>query len=617
MVSQQSDTSKRQTSYQVFLSDYYKSHQLPAEASTQERQSHLIKCSKLASSVWKKMTKKQKAAYGRRAKSSAKPRKSNTTSFNVFRAELMQNSEHGLESLDKSDRQRSLLDFSKVASEEWKRLSQEQKAVYKEKAREMNKERAPRSGKGRAGKTTSWIVYRAEALETMTALHPLSENASESDRKSHRKDLLKQISSEWKALPRSEKDRYKAIAKERNELLQQQPTQDTTSLSRADGNSSHMSEQRIAESSVCASTLADDTSFTADSEEEEMIADEVKSGKMNSQELGVGGPSGYGNCMFTFQHRDSKAISSYMVRPTGDDLSSVTLCKIHFPTFPDEGDVEDEISIQLDARVLQIANFGDTLLEESIKFVVRTSVSCTVMSVSAINGANEASHSERHVQLCEGPRIEMSSSLPSYLPLSVTCDSKSLSHFTYPSFSILSLDGISSTAVHCVTLREDGPFVKVHNFARSLADISLIEYNRRDRTALWAAARSAKLPKLSLGFLKARSGYVTGYGHSLYRIDLRTDESTLVWSPSNALYFSEGVHSLNGIKPDESRDHLLWVSSTSACKVWCLDVRYERPRVVASWSLPLLAMKGQGEHTNQGSANANGGKGSPFPWPSN
>lgn len=578
---QQSETTKRQTSYQVFLSDFYKSHPLPVEASKEERQTHLIKCSKQASSVWKKMNKKQKATYGNRAKRSTK-RKSNTTSFNVFRAELMQNTEHGLESLGKSDRQRSLLSFSKVASEEWKKMSQEQKDVYKGKAREMNKERAPRSGKGRAGRTTSWIVYRAEALETLTALHPLSENASESERKCHKKNLLKEIGSEWKTLPRSEKDRYKAIAKERNAVVQQQPIRGTTGLSRADGDSSQMSEQRIAESSACASSTADGMSLTADNEEEAM-PDEAKSDEMNSQELGVGGPSAYGNCMFTFQHRDSQSVSSYMVRPTGDDLSSVTLSKIRLPTSPDDGDGEDEKSIELDARVLQIANFvGDTLLEGSIKFVVRTSLSCTVMSV-------EASISGPPVQLCKGPRIDMNSSLLSYLPTYVACDSKSLSHFTQPSFSILSLDGIRSTAVHCVSLREDGPFITVHDFARSLADISLIEYDRRDRTALWAAARSAKLPKLSLGFHKARSGYVTGYGHSLYRIDLTTDEPTLVWSPSNALYFSEGVHSLSGIKPDESRDHLLWASSTSACRVWCLDVRHERPRVVATWSLPLLA----------------------------
>ena len=590
VVRQQSEASKRQTrqtSYQVFLSDYSKSRPLPAEASKQERQSHLIKCSKEASSVWKKMTKKQKAAYGNRAKRSAKPRKSNTTSFNVFRAELMQNSTHGLESLGKSDRQRSLLSFSKAASEEWKKMSEEQKATYKVKARELNKDRAPRSGKGRAGTTTSWILYRAEALETLTAMHPHSENASESERKSHKKNLLKEISSEWKALPRSEKDRYKAIAKARNAVLQQQPAQDATSLSRADDHISEMSEQENAESSVCASSTTDNISFTADNEsKDDAMPDEVKSDEMNNQELGVGGPSGYGNCMFIFQHRDS----SYMVRPTGDDLSTVTLCKVHTPTSPDEGDGEEEKSIQLDARILQIATFGETRLEESIKFVVRTSISCTVMSVSATaEAANKASCSGPPMQLCEGVRIEMNSSLPSYLPTSVTCDANSLSHFTHPSFSILSLEGTVSTTVHCVSLREDGPSITIHNFARSLADISLIEYNRRDRVALWAAARSAKLPKLSLGFLKARSGYVTGYGHGLYRIDLRTDESTLVWSPSNALYFSEGVHSLNGIKPDSSRDHLLWVSSTSACRVWCLDVRYKQPRVVATWSLPLLA----------------------------
>jgi len=81
---------------------------------------------------------------------------------------------------------------------------------------------------------------------------------------------------------------------------------------------------------------------------------------------------------------------------------------------------------------------------------------------------------------------------------------------------------------------------------------------------------------------------VTGYGHSLFRIDLRNDSSSLVWSPSHAEYLTEGLHSISGILPDANREHVLWVSSSSACKVWALDVRYKSAKVVVSWSLPSL-----------------------------
>eukprot|EP00956_Cyclotella_meneghiniana_P043797 scaffold288050_cov146-Cyclotella_meneghiniana.AAC.1 len=40
--------------------------------------------------------------------------------------------------------------------------------------------------------------------------------------------------------------------------------------------------------------------------------------------------------------------------------------------------------------------------------------------------------------------------------------------------------------------------------------------------------------------------------------------------------------------PDAFRDHILWISSTSACKTYALDVRYKKPKVLVSWSLPSL-----------------------------
>lgn len=39
---------------------------------------------------------------------------------------------------------------------------------------------------------------------------------------------------------------------------------------------------------------------------------------------------------------------------------------------------------------------------------------------------------------------------------------------------------------------------------------------------------------------------------------------------------------------DANNDHLVWVSSTSAAKIWALDVRHRPARIVVSWSLPFL-----------------------------
>jgi len=62
----------------------------------------------------------------------------------------------------------------------------------------------------------------------------------------------------------------------------------------------------------------------------------------------------------------------------------------------------------------------------------------------------------------------------------------------------------------------------------------------------------------------------------------------LAWSPSHEEYMTEGVQSIDGIKSDSAKDHILWVSSSSACKVWALDVRYKAAKVVVTWSLPSL-----------------------------
>jgi hypothetical protein len=82
--------------------------------------------------------------------------------------------------------------------------------------------------------------------------------------------------------------------------------------------------------------------------------------------------------------------------------------------------------------------------------------------------------------------------------------------------------------------------------------------------------------------------FAAGYGHSLHRVDLRDDSSSFIWSPSHAEYLPDGLHSINGIMADANNDHLVWVSSTSAAKIWMLDVRHRPARIVVSWSLPSL-----------------------------
>jgi len=320
---------------------------------------------------------------------------------------------------------------------------------------------------------------------------------------------------------------------------------------------------------------------------------------------GVGGPSGHGNCLIAVpcqcQYCKQQQPSWFLIHPTGENLSCVAINKIVLPRSCQDTSLHNHKTCQkvdVGGRVLQISQCGTAVshfqsANQIVCLVARTPQYCSILYVKSamISHEEEKCSIEFHIQ--EESRIDLRAPLgsmhPSYLPVHVTCDQKTtVSYFTYPSFAILSCDYLSKcNTIHRVTLREE-PDAKAHSLSSTLADISLIEFCTDDRLAVWAAARSRIMPKLSTGFFKARNGTVTGYGHSLFWINLRNESASLVWSPSHSEYITEGLHSINGIMTDSTNEHVLWVSSSSACKVWALDVRYKSAKVLVSWSLPSL-----------------------------
>lgn len=56
-----------------------------------------------------------------------------------------------------------------------------------------------------------------------------------------------------------------------------------------------------------------------------------------------------------------------------------------------------------------------------------------------------------------------------------------------------------------------------------------------------------------------------------------------------AEYTPEGTHSINGIMVDLQYKHIVWISSSSACKVWALDIRHRTANVIMSFSLAQLS----------------------------
>jgi hypothetical protein len=212
-------------------------------------------------------------------------------------------------------------------------------------------------------------------------------------------------------------------------------------------------------------------------------------------------------------------------------------------------------------------------------------------------------------ELMELSRIDLCiAQHPSYLPVYVACDPKIVfSPFAAPTFAVLSrccnredeedvtnCDGIDCTTIHEIVQVGEETRVTKHKLYSSLANISLIEYDASGMSILWAVARGANVPKSynkdteddNDGDGKVLRG---GYGHSLFKINLRNNSASHVWSPSQVEYTAEGVHSINGIMNDLHYKHIVWISSSSACKVWALDVRHNAANAVMCFSLAQLS----------------------------
>lgn len=332
--------------------------------------------------------------------------------------------------------------------------------------------------------------------------------------------------------------------------------------------------------------------------------------------------------------------SSFLVHPVGERLSSVTIDKLILPRHHGEGErsrPQNSNTIDVGGTILQISICGMEVTSkvkrmnqeedrQSECVVVRTSRYCVVILARACSKDSSLEEEEAHsnngdscdksdhasllskkrdgqcsttFELMELSRIDLCKpTQPSYLPAYVACDPKVIfSPFANPSFAILSrsnkdqtIRGIDCTTIHKVVQFGHESRVSKHTLS-SLANISLIEYHASEMSVLWAAARSTNVPKPYNKDKDVNNGGALrgGYGHSLFKINLRNDSALHVWSPSKAEYMPEGVHSINGIMNDLRYKHFLWVSSSSACKVWALDIRHNAANAVMCFNLAQLS----------------------------
>jgi hypothetical protein len=388
-----------------------------------------------------------------------------------------------------------------------------------------------------------------------------------------------------------------------------------------EGHTSIVGQDRYSSNDLIQSidTLHDGTQQTIPREPAlDPIPHELAEEKSASHFQQVGGASAYGNCLAIVecsclncrggvhdvaQWTTKNLPTHFLVHPTGVTLSCVTISNIRWPRDVSSKFILGGAVIDIHSRILQISICGKSATKsQDVCFVVRTATYCCVLIArpravkSNPSGMYEC---PKAFELSERARIDLNSSRstmqPSYVPYHVACDPKtSISFFTTPAFAIICLDEErNKTCIQHVTLREE-PCIIGHDFSSELADISIIEFDPRDRRVLWAAARPKSMPSVAERFFKrgANRGAtvqgLAGYGHSLYRINLRDNSAAFTWSPSHNEYLVDGLYSISGIMPDSIRDHILWISSTSAGKTWALDVRYKSPKVMVSWSLPSL-----------------------------
>jgi hypothetical protein len=300
-----------------------------------------------------------------------------------------------------------------------------------------------------------------------------------------------------------------------------------------------------------------------------------------------------------------------LLHPTGELLSTLCISNLILPHGAEkiapskrERRHHHKRRHELDVgeTILQIAPCGDGRISNTQSdksdnegaFVVRSTNYCTVVRIRTHHHKKKkeaSSGCSGLYRIEEVTRIDLRSLsrwFPSYKPMDVATHPRYGNAFSRPKFAILSSRNGERNTIHHVSLRDE-PLIEEHNIP-SLKSISLIDFTSTHPMTLWAAAESHVRPKLVTDIYTKRP--LLGHGHSLYTIDLRSNDATFQWSPSAEEMMVEGVYSISGIMTDWTRDHKLWVSSLSAGKTWEIDSRMPC-RVVNTFSLPFIADEGR------------------------
>ena len=261
--------------------------------------------------------------------------------------------------------------------------------------------------------------------------------------------------------------------------------------------------------------------------------------------------------------------------------------------------------VDLGGKIMQVGGCFDCekmLTQASVSrnskklIIVRTSTHCSVVSCEIMEQRgkyvmNKMNACYGYCSLKEVGRVDLRNERNgSFAPIDMAVNPQE--PIPFARFVILSRslqrssarDGKTNT-LHQVRVSHDSAARIESHAISNVEDISRIIYTSEHPMLLWSAARG---PTYNFFYKGKRSQTpMMGYGHSLYSIDLRTNQASFTWSPSHAEYMSEKIYSVNGIFPDSRRAHTVYVSSISAGKMWEIDARMPA-RTISSWSLPNI-----------------------------
>jgi hypothetical protein len=289
------------------------------------------------------------------------------------------------------------------------------------------------------------------------------------------------------------------------------------------------------------------------------------------------------------------------------DLKNATLKMIRKKTeFHCNAIASKPNEICLDDTILEIRQCGAWNVDnQQCVFAVRTGTHISVVKVICYKPDLEVhqrySFSSSSCWGCyvleEMERLDLRSispKLPSFRPVSLTSHPRYGNDLTPCKFAFVShsVGGSASSTynvVHSCTFGTERIAMNRHDII-NLKSISLIDFSNRNPMCLWSAASSYVRPALAPGAIskmKRQTKSPFGLGSSLFAIDLRSNSATFQWSPSAEEMTTEGVHSINGILTDWTRESVVFVTSTSAGKTYEIDGRMPC-RAVNTWSLTSI-----------------------------